>query len=607
MQVWICTKQLFLVCTASFLLMTSTTISAFAQGDVEEAIAGLINPNTTTIYIAKRIITMDDKNATATAVAVTGDRIVSVGSLDSVKKALAGTVYSVDSTFDGRYIMPGLIDQHLHPILGALTLSIPVIAPEAWVLPGKIWPAATTHEEYMAALRGIEKGMQDPNEPLFTWGYHQFFHGVVRRKDLDSISLTRPIIVWHRSAHEAVFNTAALNKFGITRESVTGKGQPSEQSNWDEGYFYENGFFVLVAPKILPSLASPERIAFGIKQMVEMLHNNGVTAYMEPGAVGTPALFSYYQKVLGAPEVPMYSFFIADGKTGYEKGGGVSGAIKASEASVSSIPTTGKVRRLPGEIKLYSDGAVISLLMQMKDGYTDGHHGEWIMKPDDFTQAFKAYWDAGYQIHIHTTGDEGLELVLNTLEKNLKENPRVDHRTVIVHFANSTDAQVARIAKDGAIVSGNPYYVNGFADNFGENGLGKERADAMVRLGPVEKAGVSLSLHSDLPMGPAYPLYLAWCAVNRTTQSGRAARPDLGISVNEALHAITINSAYSWRMEKELGSIEPHKDCELYRTGRRSLHGHTDALERHQDLGNGVRGYQISDCHKRTQTLAIRC
>ena len=60
-------------------------------------------------------------------------------------------------------------------------------------------------------------------------------------------------------------------------------------------------------------------------------------------------------------------------------------------------------------------------------------------------------------------------------------------------------------------------------------------------------------------MGPADPLYLAWCAVNRTTQSGRAARPDLGISVDAALHAITINSVYSWRMEKELGSIEPPK------------------------------------------------
>ena len=257
MQVWIRTKQSLLACSACLALTASITSLAHAQGDVEEAIGGLVNPYSTTIFIAKRVITMDDRNSSATAIAVSGDRIVAVGSLDSVKKALGSSPYSVDSTFDQRFIMPGLIDQHLHPILGALTLSIPVIAPDAWVLPGKTWPAATTHEEYMAALSAVEKGMQDPNEPLFTWGYHQFFHGVVRRKDLDSISLTRPIMIWHRSAHEVVLNTAALNKFGITKESVTGKGQPSDQSDWDNGYFYENGFFVLVAPKVLSTLASP--------------------------------------------------------------------------------------------------------------------------------------------------------------------------------------------------------------------------------------------------------------------------------------------------------------------------------------------------------------
>jgi len=543
---------------AGGVLLWGVLQGAQAQSDVESVLAASINPEVTTVFTAKRIITMDEKNTSATAVAVRGDRIVAVGSLAAVKNALGATPYSVDGTFDGRFILPGLIEQHLHPILGALTLSIPVIAPEPWVLPGKTWPAATNHAEYMSALRAVERGMQDPQETLFTWGYHQYWHGSVRRRDLDSISTTRPIVVWHRSAHEMIFNTAALNRFGISKESVSGKGQASEQSDWDNGYFYENGFFLLVAPKIVPALASPERIAFGLKQMVAMLHNNGVTAYMEPGAVGSPALFAAYQKILGASGVPMYSFFIADGKTGYEAGG-ASGAIQAAEAAVAGIPLTGKFRRLPGAAKLYVDGAVVSLLMQMQDGYADGHHGEWIMKPEDFAQAFKVFWDAGYQIHIHVTGDEGLEVLLATLEKNIKEHPRADHRTVIVHFANSTDAQVARIAQDGAIVSANPYYLTGFADKFGEQSLGKERADAMVRLGPVERAGVSLSLHSDLPMGPANPLYLAWCAVNRVTQSGRVARPDLAISVDQALRAITINAAYSWRMEKDLGSIEPHK------------------------------------------------
>ena len=60
-------------------------------------------------------------------------------------------------------------------------------------------------------------------------------------------------------------------------------------------------------------------------------------------------------------------------------------------------------------------------------------------------------------------------------------------------------------------------------------------------------------------MAPARPLYLAWCAVNRVTASGRIAGKDQRISVEQALRAITIDAAYSWRMEHEMGSIAPGK------------------------------------------------
>ena len=81
----------------------------------------------------------------------------------------------------------------------------------------------------------------------------------------------------------------------------------------------------------------------------------------------------------------------------------------------------------------------------------------------------------------------------------------------------------------------------------------------MVRSGSVVKRGISYSFHSDLPMGPAAPLYLAWCGVNRLTLDGRVAGPEQRISVEEGLRAITINAAYSWRRENELGSITPGK------------------------------------------------
>ena len=83
---------------------------------------------TVTIYAAKKIVTMESSNPVATAVAVAGKRILAVGSLEDVKAALGDRKYTTNDTFKEKIILPGLIDQHLHPILGALTLATEVIA-----------------------------------------------------------------------------------------------------------------------------------------------------------------------------------------------------------------------------------------------------------------------------------------------------------------------------------------------------------------------------------------------------------------------------------------------------------------------------------------------
>lgn len=149
--------------------------------------------------------------------------------------------------------------------------------------------------------------------------------------------------------------------------------------------------------------------------------------------------------------------------------------------------------------------------------------------------------------------------MINILAENQRRNPRDDHRTTIVHFANSTTKQVQQLSELGAIISANPYYVTGFGEKFGEIGLGKERAHAMVRLGDAERRGISVSLHSDMPMAPADPLFLAWSAATRIGASGEPLRPDLALSRRAALRAITIDAAYSWGMEHKLGSIEAGK------------------------------------------------
>lgn len=210
-------------------------------------------------------------------------------------------------------------------------------------------------------------------------------------------------------------------------------------------------------------------------------------------------------------------------------------------------------------IKLFCDGAIYSLAIQLRNPAIGDYHGEWMMDLATFNRAFQVYWDAGYQVHVHVNGDAGLDRVLNTLETNMVRNPRFDHRTVMVHFAVSDEDQVGRIKKLGAIVSANPYYVTALSDKYSEEGLGPKRAHEMVRLGDVQRKGISFSLHSDMPMAPGDPLFLIWCAVNRRTTSGKVVRPDMCITAEQALRGVTIEAAYSHRMEKELGSIESGK------------------------------------------------
>ena len=516
------------------------------------------------MFTAKRVITMDPTRPSVEAVAVSSGRIVAVGSLDEVRATLADATYEVDDRFAGSVLITGLIDQHLHPVLGASTLSTEVIAPEDWVLPTRTFRAANDRQEYDDRLCAAHARLAD-GEWLFSWGYHRLWHGEMDRDRLDTIAGDRPTAVWQRSCHEWFLNTAAIDALGITVENMAGRGQPSTQVDVERGHFWENGWMVLLSRYLMPRFLTEARFRAGLTQLVAYLHMNGVTAINEPGIAWKVEPWYLYQEILGADDVPFTSTFLVDGRNQCVRGLDPTAVVDDANEQIARAPF-GKVSLVAGQVKLFADGAIISQLMQMRDGYLDAagkpdphHDGEWIMEPTDLRRYFDAYWDAGWQIHIHVNGDLGLDVLLEVIEDAMTRHPRIDHRTTIVHFANSTEDQVDRIARVGAIVSANSYYPVGFADKYSDYGLGPARADSMVRSASVLARGVPLSFHSDLPMCPADPLAMAGYAVNRITHSGRVAGPEQRISVDEALRAVTIGSAFSWQREHDLGSVEVGK------------------------------------------------
>lgn len=516
-----------------------------------------------TIFVAQKVITMEANQPEAKAVGVAGDRIVAVGSLDEVKGAMGSRPYTLDRTFEQKIIMPGFVEHHVHPLLGVLTMGVEIIAIEEWKVPGKYSAAVPDEATYVSRLKQALEQMNnaDPNETLVTWGYHHYFHGKIYRPQLDQIEPNRPVIIWHRSCHEFILNTPALTKYGVTEAALQGKGLASEQASWEDGHFFEKGMEIIV-PFIGKELIAPQRVAEGMRIYKSFLLSKGVTTTCEPGTIAARPFHEFWENQLDTDDTPFRTYFLPDGRALFDQYKTKLNELLPKAESLLSWGR-GKVQWLPNQIKLFADGAIFSQLMQMQEPYLDGHKGEWIAEPNDYATAFKLYWDAGYKIHSHVNGDAGMQVVVDTLKERMQANPRQDHRFTVVHFAVSTEEQVAELAKLNASITANPYYVTSLADRYSEVGLGPERADNMVRLGSVAKTQMPISLHSDMPMAPADPLFLAWCAATRQTVSGRTAAPEQKISVDRAISAITIESAYVMNQENELGSIKPGKKADF--------------------------------------------
>lgn len=508
------------------------------------------------VYTAAEIVTLDSGQPMVKAVAVDGDRIVAIGSLDEIRQTFTDQILTVDTRFKDQVLIPGLINQHEHAWLTTLLFIAEILSIEDWVLPDKTIERSTSAADYRERLAQIVAEHSDPSEVLYTWGFHQYFHGELTRADLDEISDTIPIVVLQRSIHEQIHNSRALEYFGIDQALIDRAPESIRaQTNLEEGHFWEQGQGLIVGT-VFADIFRPDRYLPALQEAENYWHAAGSTLVAEPGGSSSPARLEMQNQVLGDAQTPFRMYYIADGRSAVANFA-EDQVITETEKLYSAAK--GTTEYLPQQVKLFADGAMFSQLMQMSEGYLDGHHGEWMMDPEVFAKAFRIYWDAGFQIHVHQNGDAGLDMVLDNLDANMQRNFREDHRTVIVHFGFSRPDQVDRMARLGAQVSANPFYPIILADQYSKVGIGAERAQEMVRLGDVVRAGVPLSLHSDTPMASGQPLRLMSNAVNRITVGGNLAGPTQRISAEAALRAVTLGAAHSLRLEEEVGSISPGK------------------------------------------------
>ena len=229
------------------------------------------------LYSGGDIITMSDDSHLeyAEAVVTSNDIILFVGS-----KTEADTKYpdAKHHSLNGKTMMPGFIEPHVHPSLAATILPNEIIAPYDWVLPDRIQKGVSSHEEYISRLSSAISERASPREIFFVWGYHELWHGELSRSLLNELAREQPIAIIHRSFHEIFLNDATINALGISEKEF----RANPQVDWDKGHFYEGGWMAL-APKMAPLLLDGSRYMRGLGLMTELIKKNGITTIAEPG------------------------------------------------------------------------------------------------------------------------------------------------------------------------------------------------------------------------------------------------------------------------------------------------------------------------------------
>lgn len=509
------------------------------------------------IYFGGDIITMEGDNAAyAEAVAVKNGKITFAGKKAEAEKLKGDSTKMND--LKGKTLLPGFIDPHIHASIAASVLPVEIVSAMEWNTPKGKSVVVKDHDAFINRLKELDKSYEDPQKVLLAWGYFKPYHGSISKDELNSISSTRPIIVWQRSCHEFYLNDAALKHFNITEADFN---KMPGYCDYKTGHVFETGLFVVTKP-VLDYISNPAQFSKGLEMMTDVIHKGGLTTICEQGfpQVDLNLEQSLISKEINKTSTSFRYEMVPNAMYLYP-------ILKSGSkvlAFCDSLINTGKDKMdYVKAVKFYVDGAIFSQLMIMSQPYEDNHHGEWMMQPKEQDDVFETFYKAGWDIHIHVNGDGGLDTLLAIIDRARISTPNSKSKIYLEHYGYARQDQHEKVAKYGILVSNNPYYYYELSGPYSKEGLGPERASKISSIGSLEKLKVPLSFHSDYFMAPAEPLLLVWSAVNRINSNGDVLAPEEKVSLFTATKAVTIEAARSIRMENEIGTISAGKKADF--------------------------------------------
>jgi predicted amidohydrolase YtcJ len=509
------------------------------------------------VFYGEHILTVDDATRDARAVAVLGDRIVSVGKRDEIARRVGPATRVIE--LGDHALIPGFIDAHGHLALVSMEIDfLNVSSPP-------VGPVERIDDIVSLLKQRIEKGDLATGEWVVGFGYDDSLLEEIRhptRDDLDLASTEHPIVLLHVSHHLATANSAALAAIGLGPESEEPSGGVIRRragSREPNGVLEETAAHVLLGG--IPRNDDPATFVKSVTDAIDYHASFGITT-IQDGASDPNFLQGLRAVAKHAPlAVDVAAFPTA--------------MTMAFDAPVEDLGFSREYvngLRVAG-VKFVLDGSPQGRTAWMREPYTEGPPGAAadyvaypITDPAHYRAKVKQFIAAGIPVIAHANGDAAIDLMMDGIEGAIGDE-RPDHRSVTIHAQLTRPDQLDRM-KDLGIVPSFFAAHTFFWGDWHRKSFGDERASHISPMGGAIRRGVPFSIHNDAPVVPPHMLRLIEIAVERRTRVGYLLGPDQRLSVEQALHAVTQGAAYAYFEEDEKGSITPGKRADLVVLGR---------------------------------------
>jgi predicted amidohydrolase YtcJ len=499
---------------------------------------------TADLVIHGTVLTVDDGQPTAEAIAVKDGRIAAVGK--SADEWVGPGTQVVDIA-DG-CMMPGLVEAHGHPLMEAVVLSDrmvdirPVTMRNAADVVAAITSEVAKRGTAGAYLTGWDPLLQEGlPEPTLQW--------------LNGVAPDSPLVVIHNSGHLAYFNTAAAARVGLTRDTPDPKGAMyGRDANGElDGTAEETGaLFPLLGGAINPS-DYPAMFAAECAR----LNRAGLTTCSEMAFDPVFRPVVEQMRDAGALSVRLRTYEISN-----------------PTMTTDMTPDNGDDMLRQVGIKIWVDGSPwvgnIALTFPYLDtaatrtiGVTPGSCGHANYSREELTEIVSAYFPLGWPMACHAIGDAGIDMVLDIYEEALRNNPRPDHRLRMEHVSTIRIDQLKRAHSMGVTCSLFVDQIHYWGDILVDGLFGPERGSHWTPAGSAVATGMRISLHNDPPVTPEEPLRNISVAATRTAPSGRVLAPEERLTVDQAIRAQTIDAAWQLFSDDVIGSLEVGKYADM--------------------------------------------